>query len=177
MQIPPIKAVVLMGKYEVTSAFVLDEAETTILRRVDEPGDNVPWKSIESRLNNPALHGTFRRGDVWGLALVRIGTHTNPAERPKLEVTPMIRAKFQVCGVEQQGGNEVVSLTAATEGAENKSWSDATPSGHMVISISNPAAQGQLIAGQAYYLDFTPVEAPSAEGEDVGTATGDERTE
>lgn len=38
----------------------------------------------------------------------------------------------------------------------NKSWSKHTPSGHLSITITNPAAIDGFEIGKAYYLDFTP---------------------
>jgi hypothetical protein len=41
----------------------------------------------------------------------------------------------------------------------NEGWSAATPSGQLLIHISNPAAFEQFEEGKSYYIDFTPAEA------------------
>ncbi len=43
-------------------------------------------------------------------------------------------------------------------GEENKSFWEATPSGELVMTITNPAASRQFKVGACYYLDFQ--EAP-----------------
>jgi hypothetical protein len=68
-----------------------------------------------------------------------------------------IRAKMFVNSIEKQNGSEQTHLTAVYSGSdENKSFSAATPSASLNISISNPAAQGFFVQGKEYYLDFTP---------------------
>jgi len=47
---------------------------------------------------------------------------------------------------------------------EDKKFCEATPSGSMEMSISNPAALAQLELGRAYYVDFNMV--PEAETSD-----------
>jgi hypothetical protein len=72
------------------------------------------------------------------------------------------RAKFNVSGVfKDKGGNAVVNLYAVYKGdessPENESFSNSTPSGNVVLYVTNPAAiefSGQL-AGKYVYLDFT----------------------
>ena len=49
--------------------------------------------------------------------------------------------------------------TVAQEGA---SFQKATPSGHAEYVIDNPAATAQLVIGEYYYVDFTPVPKPAA---------------
>ncbi len=41
--------------------------------------------------------------------------------------------------------------------AEDVSFCKATPNGFAEFQIDNPKATEQLIIGQAYYVDFTPV--------------------
>ena len=41
--------------------------------------------------------------------------------------------------------------------AEDVSFCKATPSGMAEFQIDNPKAAEQLVIGQAYYVDFTPV--------------------
>ena len=45
---------------------------------------------------------------------------------------------------------------------EDQRFQKATPSGTAELMIDNPAALAQFELGQAYYVDFTPVPAPSA---------------
>ena len=80
----------------------------------------------------------------------------------------MIRAKFTVKSKRQylgySGGKyniplEEVSLSPLSgEKKENASWSAATPSGELKMSIDNPAAVGYFELGKDYYIDFTLVE-------------------
>jgi hypothetical protein len=39
---------------------------------------------------------------------------------------------------------------------EDNTYSAATPSGEIKLSICNPALRGQFKPGQVFYLDFTP---------------------
>jgi len=41
---------------------------------------------------------------------------------------------------------------------ENKTWSEATPSGSLSMTISNPSAFGALEPGQEFFIDITPIE-------------------
>src|ERR1043165_7404587 len=50
---------------------------------------------------------------------------------------------------------------------ENESWSQATPSGQLLIHISNPAAFDQFEVGKYYYLTFEPVEG-AVKADDAG---------
>lgn len=73
-----------------------------------------------------------------------------------------VRAKFlclNVCPL-PNGGSDVV-MTAANWGGpadnpENKRFWEATPNGHLNLTINNPAAAGIFESGRYYYLDFTP---------------------
>ena len=44
--------------------------------------------------------------------------------------------------------------------AEDASFQKATPSGHAEFVVDNPLAAQQLVIGQDYYVDFTPVPKP-----------------
>lgn len=69
-----------------------------------------------------------------------------------------LRAKFQCNSVQMYGdkGVEIVWAHAVYGDSEdNKSWSEATPSGQLSMTISNPSAQGVLKVGDEFYLDFT----------------------
>jgi hypothetical protein len=71
-----------------------------------------------------------------------------------------IRAKMQVNSVYQEPNlGETVHLHAVYSGSEeNKSFSASTPCANLVMTISNPAAQGFFVKGKEYYLDFTACE-------------------
>lgn len=87
----------------------------------------------------------------------------------------MVRAKFVVQSLTQRGYqpgivHQVdVEMSAvycgrqhATEAekadCESHSYSAATPSGLLKLTINNPAAYSQFAVGQAFYLDFRPAE-------------------
>lgn len=44
--------------------------------------------------------------------------------------------------------------------AEDVAFQKATPNGHAEYMIDNPKAAAQLVIGQTYYFDITPVPAP-----------------
>lgn len=79
--------------------------------------------------------------------------------------SPVLRCKMWVARVSQEMGreggieSERVELTAvyASKGP-NAEWSKATPAAQFQITISNPAAFGQLSKGHEFYVDFTPAE-------------------
>lgn len=72
-----------------------------------------------------------------------------------------IRAKFHCSEVNKMAyGQERAKLTAVVADAgipENSSFAKSTPNGNLDIWIDNPAAQGFLVPGKYYYLDFTEV--------------------
>ena len=78
----------------------------------------------------------------------------------------MVRAKFYVRSVTRYNSGGSVELQAVVRGNENKSWSSATPSGQLTMSILNESAlkvfEDALNRGRAgeikpeFYLDFTP---------------------
>ena len=77
---------------------------------------------------------------------------------------PIVRAKFVVYGVAELnlGGkkqSEFVQLRAVYKTCpENKVWAEATPSGELSLSISNPGAFDVFYEGQEFFIDFTPVD-------------------
>jgi hypothetical protein len=86
-----------------------------------------------------------------------------------------VRAKFYVHAVTKNASGGSVELNAVVRGNENKTWSQATPSGKLTMSILNePAlavfsdALDRARAGEGrpeFYLEFTPafeVDAPEA---------------
>lgn len=69
-----------------------------------------------------------------------------------------VRAKFNVAEITQygNGGGKKVTLMPVTNSTEeNKSFWQHTPSGQIVLHITNPDAEFQL--GE-YYVDFTKAE-------------------
>jgi hypothetical protein len=75
-----------------------------------------------------------------------------------------IRCKMTLQGVfaNQWGGMKAVfSCLYDPKKAEDASFQKATPSGTAEFVIDNPAVMPQLVIGQAYYFNITPV--PAAE--------------
>lgn len=76
----------------------------------------------------------------------------------------VIRCKMSCREIATHGSNGVVTqedirFEAVTgDNSENESWSKATPSGTINISVNNPAAIGQFKLASNYYVDFTSVE-------------------
>jgi hypothetical protein len=77
--------------------------------------------------------------------------------------SPIIRAKFNVESVlKTRWGSEETKLTAVIgTNDDNKAWCKSTPCGNLSITIDNPQAQGKLIPGKEYYIDFIPAEEPA----------------
>lgn len=69
-----------------------------------------------------------------------------------------MRAKFSVSKVTNQPWGEEVTLHAVYSSANNEEdnqFSEATPTGQLLMTVSNPKAKGFLQEGKSYYLDFT----------------------
>lgn len=93
-----------------------------------------------------------------------------------------IRAKVLCVDVDAKPGYENVTFQAVYDdgGNENKSFSEATPSLGLSMTISNPAALGSFKAGNCYYLDFSEAqvqEEPEAETEQTPAPEIPETTE
>ena len=76
-----------------------------------------------------------------------------------------VRAKFTCNAKVPAYGSTAVYLNAVysnpdgSRAEENKAFSDATPSGHIAISIADgKPALDAFVVGKSYYLDFTPAE-------------------
>jgi hypothetical protein len=68
-----------------------------------------------------------------------------------------IQAKFRCTSVKKNEYNqEVVEFTAAS-GPGNASWSEATPSGKIEMSITNQGAHGVFIPKKHYLLKFEDI--------------------
>lgn len=87
----------------------------------------------------------------------------------------MVRCKFRVLSVtehfshfESPDGKLDSKVVTSTEvrlvpvqhkgSDENRSFWQATPSGELRMTITNPAAAMRFEVGRTYYLDFTPAE-------------------
>ncbi len=73
----------------------------------------------------------------------------------------VVRAKFTVVSITDRGNpTKVVRLEPRYDPAipEDQRFCAATPWGNMEMSLDSPAAAGQFRIGQAFYVDFTPVE-------------------
>ena len=83
-----------------------------------------------------------------------------------------VRAKFYVQEVIKRGGpGGEVRLGAATRGARNTEWSQATPSGSMTMQINNPPAFEffeQLLARNAEFGHYPEVDIEIAVSADNG---------
>jgi hypothetical protein len=83
-----------------------------------------------------------------------------------------VRAKFTVSkvtrnfysGREQPGMTIVLTPQYDTSIEEDRRYSKATPSGEISLYVDNPTASDALIAGQVFYVDFTPVPKPEPVG-------------
>jgi hypothetical protein len=79
-------------------------------------------------------------------------------------------AKFKVVEIGRQYWNQnaqIVKLNAVSggaEGSENRSFSEATPSGHAEILVTNPAVADSYELGGEYYLTFEKATQPKVEG-------------
>lgn len=77
----------------------------------------------------------------------------------------MLRAKFRCVSVTTHAdGSEAVQLQAVYGDKEgvNAQWAKFTPSGSLSMTISAEGAQGKLVPGVEYFIDFSV--ASPAEG-------------
>lgn len=71
----------------------------------------------------------------------------------------MVRCKFIVDSVTQNSNGHSVKLMPVTSGSpENDQFFKWTPWGAIEIGTINASAAEQFEVGQAFYVDFTPVE-------------------
>jgi hypothetical protein len=71
-----------------------------------------------------------------------------------------IRCKFKLTSVTPQDyGNAKIHMEASYDNSipEDQQFSKYTPTGHLEALINNPHALEQLVTGQDYYIDITPV--------------------
>lgn len=94
-------------------------------------------------------------------AIAQEGGEIKPSKKEK---TPMsVRAKFRcatIAHIHSEYPNntcaEVKLFPVYADSPENKTWSMATPSGEIMLRITNPAAVEQFSPGKDYFIDFTP---------------------
>lgn len=70
----------------------------------------------------------------------------------------MIRAKFKCHSVKAEAEFEHVNLQAVysdDKSSENYSWSKWTPTGSLLMSITNPAARGKFEEGKEYFIEIS----------------------
>lgn len=58
-------------------------------------------------------------------------------------------------------GENITAFPVYGNGEENKSYSEATPSGRIELTITNKNAFGFFVEGKEYYVDITPAEGGS----------------
>lgn len=93
---------------------------------------------------------------------------------PTDTAAPAVRAKFHCHSVRTTEGQktfqgpmtdpttEVHMSAVYGDGTDNAAWSKATPQGFVKMLVTNPDAATAFVAGQDYYIDFTPVPAAPA---------------
>lgn len=72
----------------------------------------------------------------------------------------MVTAKFKVQNVNDYGGYRQVHLApvySSDKTSPNYSWSQATPSGKLEMTITNPGAYEQFAVGKTFLMTFEPV--------------------
>ena len=74
------------------------------------------------------------------------------------------RCKFKVESVKRWSGNYEEIIFEAVHGGtggtkENESFASSTPSGKLVITVTNPNVIGKFTPGQEVYLDITEATA------------------
>jgi hypothetical protein len=76
----------------------------------------------------------------------------------------IIRSKFQLQEIRQHSWNKnqrtfVFNCIYDSSIPEDQRFLDATPSGHMEITVNNPAVIAEWKLGEYYYFDAVPVAA------------------
>jgi len=70
-----------------------------------------------------------------------------------------MRAKFTISSVKiTKYAEELEFHPSYTGSKEDNSYSEATPSASLVMTVSNKELHGKFKPGQSFYVDFTPVE-------------------
>ena len=70
-----------------------------------------------------------------------------------------MHAKMQIVSVKRLdwGAEEVEFAARYRDNPEDNSYSEATPTGSIKLTITNKALHGQFNPGELYYVNFTPV--------------------
>ena len=72
-----------------------------------------------------------------------------------------VRGKFTVTAVTNRSANstyvEIQMDAQYSQTPEDNSYSKATPSGKITMTVTNPDAVAKLPIGGVFYVDFTPV--------------------
>ena len=72
-----------------------------------------------------------------------------------------VRGKFTVTSIKRSSWNpkaaEVELQARYSNNPEDQTYSEATPSAHITMHITNEAAIDKLPLGKAFYVDFTAV--------------------
>lgn len=80
-------------------------------------------------------------------------------QHPSHNMTTM-RAKLTIESITQTGWSEELKFHAVYGGDKNRednTFSEATPSATLTMTVTNKALHGTFRAGQTFYVDFTPV--------------------
>lgn len=72
---------------------------------------------------------------------------------------PTIQAKLTVSFIQQHTGWELWQFEACYTGTqEDNSYSSATPTANLSMTVTNPALIGTVKPGDKFYVNFTPAE-------------------
>jgi hypothetical protein len=73
-----------------------------------------------------------------------------------------VRGKFKVTKITRNYYNledaEIALSAVYSQNPEDQSYSAATPSANITMSVSNPAAVEKLALGKSFYVDFTAID-------------------
>lgn len=76
-----------------------------------------------------------------------------------------MRAKFEIELITKTTYAEELKMRAVYGGstnAEDNTYSEATPSAALTMTVSNKKLHGTFKPGQKFYVDFTPIEDAAA---------------
>jgi len=94
-------------------------------------------------------------------AILAAWRDNTPKPQPTPEPIMIVKAKFHCEQVTRtEWGAEVPKFRAVYTGTpEDNSYSQATPSASMELTVTNPAVHGFFVPGKEYYLQITQVDA------------------
>lgn len=148
------------------------EREMGLHMGMDENGDDrrAPYRREHAGATTVEIFLAKELGVDWKKYSDEIYSLTQDQTEIPAIMSSQIKAKVSVYSVEDQtsGGDapekyaETVRMMPVTsDSEENKTFSDATPSGSIMLAITNKAAWGFFVEGKKYYVDFTPADAPA----------------